>query len=82
MAKNLLIVESFGCSSVIHSCVAGAVTPRFRFFDITDPADPVFVSEWVPRQANGVIRVPHEFYLWVDPNDPDRALLWISTPTI
>jgi hypothetical protein len=25
--------------------------------------------------------VPHEFYLWEDPKDPDRALLWISTPT-
>src|ERR687891_83295 len=25
--KNLLIVESFACSSVIHSCVAGSVFP-------------------------------------------------------
>jgi hypothetical protein len=80
-AKKLLMVASFGCSSVIHSCVAGAVTPTFRFFDLSDPANPVFLSEWVPRQANNVIRVPHEFYLWEDPNDPDRALLWISTPT-
>ncbi|MGH9251825.1 MAG: hypothetical protein ACRD0W_20250, partial [Acidimicrobiales bacterium] len=79
--KNLLIVESFACSSVIHSCVAGPVIPRFRFFDISDPANPVFVSEWVPRQANNAIRTPHEFYLWEDPEDPDRALLWISTPT-
>ena len=78
---DLLMVLSFGCSSVIHSCVPGAVTPKFRFFDVSDPADPAFVSEWIPRQANGAIRTPHEFYLWEDPADTDRALLWISTPT-
>lgn len=79
--EDLLIVLSFACSSVIHSCVPGAVTPRFRFFDISDPANPTFMSEWMARQANGLIRTPHEFYLWVDPEDPDRALLWLSTPT-
>jgi hypothetical protein len=79
--EDLLIVESFACSSVIHSCVPGAVTPTFRFFDLSDPANPVFLSEWIPRQANNAIRTPHEFFLWEDPNDPQRALLWISTPT-
>jgi len=79
--EDLLMVLSFACSSVIHSCVPGAVTPRFRFFDVSDPANPAFISEWIPRQANGVIRTPHEFYLWEDPTDPSRALLWISTPT-
>jgi hypothetical protein len=79
--EDLLMVESFACSSVIHSCVPEAVTPTFRFFDVSDPANPDFLSEWVPRQANGVIRVPHEFFLWQDPKDPERALLWISTPT-
>ncbi|TDD67888.1 hypothetical protein E1262_17940 [Jiangella aurantiaca] len=79
--KELLIVESFQCSTVIHSCVAAGVVPTFRFFDLSDPANPTFLSEWVPRQANGVIRTPHEFYLWEDPDDPDRGLLWISTPT-
>jgi len=33
------------------------------------------------RQANNALRTPHEFYLWEDPEDPDGALLWISTPT-
>ena len=80
-SQDLLIVESFQCSTVIHSCVFAGVTPTFRFFDISNPANPVFVSEWVPRQANGAIRTPHEFYLWEDPDDPDRGLLWISTPT-
>ena len=79
--KNLLIVESFRCSPVIHSCDGSAVTPAFRFYDLSNPAEPAFVSEWTPTQANGVIRTPHEFHLWVDPGDSDRALLWISTPT-
>jgi hypothetical protein len=79
--KKLLMVLNFGCSTVIHSCVGGNVTPTFRFFDLTDPANPEFVSEWIPRQANNAIRTPHEFFLWVDPQNSDRALLWISTPT-
>lgn len=79
--EELLIVASFGCSSFIHSCVAGGVTPTFRFFDVSDPSDPTHVFTWVPIQANGLVRTPHEFYLWEDPKDPDRTLLWISTPT-
>src|SRR5688572_28897345 len=39
--KELLIVESFACSSVIHSCVPANVTPTLRFFDLSVPADPV-----------------------------------------
>jgi hypothetical protein len=80
--QDLLMVLSFRCSPVIHACVGDAVTPTYRFFDVSDPANPVFRSEWVPRQANGAIRVPHEFFLWVDPHDRHRALLWMSTPTI
>lgn len=79
--QKLLMVLSFRCSPVIHACVGGAVTPTFRFFDLSDPRDPRFLSEWVPRQANGAIRVPHEFFLWVDPARPARALLWMSMPT-
>jgi hypothetical protein len=80
--EELLIVLNFQCSSQIHSCPSGpAVTPTFRFFDLSDPADPQFISEYIPRQANNAIRTPHEFFLWIDPKDPDRALLWTSFPT-
>jgi hypothetical protein len=79
--EDILIVESFTCSAQIHSCPGTAVVPAFRFFDISDPANPAFLSEYTPRQANGVVRTPHEFFLWVDPKDPDRVLLWTSTPT-
>jgi hypothetical protein len=80
-AKDLLIVESFQCSTFIHSCDGTPTVPAFRFYDVSDPAEPEFISEWTPRQANNLTRTPHEFHLWVDPEDPDRALLWISTPT-
>lgn len=67
---------------MIHSCPGTPpVVPSFRFFDLSDPANPEFISEWTPRQADGTIRTPHEFFLWEDPKDPERALLWISTPT-
>lgn len=79
-AAGLLVVCTFECDPVAHACYgAGAPAdqprPRFRFYDVTgDPAAPELVSTYVPS------RVPHEFYLWIDPDDPDRALLFISTP--
>jgi hypothetical protein len=80
--KKLLVVLNFSCSTLIHACTGALVTPTLRFFDLSDPANPQHVLTFVPRQRNGVIRTPHEFYLWVDPQDPDRALVWASTPTI
>jgi hypothetical protein len=79
--KKLLIVLTFTCSPVIHDCAGGSVVPTFRFFDLSDPAEPEPVLEWVPRTATGQIRTPHEFYLWTDPKDSKRALLWMSLPT-
>ena len=74
-AQKLLMVMYFRCSSVIHACPPSADTFRIRFFDLSDPVHPTLVSTYVPS------RKPHEMYLWIDPNNPDRALLWISTPT-
>jgi hypothetical protein len=73
--QKLLMVMYFRCSSVIHACPPSADTFRIRFFDISDPVHPTLVSTYVPS------RKPHEMYLWVDPTDADRALLWLSTPT-
>ena len=80
--RKLLMSLNFRCSPVIHACDGGAVTPTIRFFDLSDPADPQFLSEWVPHQSDGTVRTPHEFYLWIDPQDDDRALLWMSMPTL
>jgi hypothetical protein len=79
--RRLLIVLSFRCSPVIHACAGGQVTPTYRFFDLSDPIHPQHIRTYVPTQADGTVRTPHEFFLWEDPNDADRALLWESDPT-
>jgi LVIVD repeat len=78
--QKILVVLTFTCSSVIHHC-EGSVAPNFRFFDLSDPANPEFMMNFVPTQASGAIRTPHEFFLWVDPADPDRAYIWATLPT-
>ncbi len=88
--KNLLIVLSFRCSPRIHDCASDeelrqhgidAIRPTYRFFDISNPAAPVHKLTYIPTQRDGTLRVPHEFYLWIDPKDDDRALLYSSAPT-
>jgi hypothetical protein len=69
------MIMYFRCSSVIHACPPSPDTWRIRFFDISDPVHPTLVSTYVPS------RKPHEMYLWIDPKNPARALLWMSTPT-
>jgi hypothetical protein len=73
---DLLIVQNLGsnCSELIHACSVRKVRDNFTFYDISGENrwDPKFVARYEPS------RNPHEFYLWQDPADPDRALLWIS----
>ncbi|HEX9342018.1 MAG TPA: hypothetical protein VF995_00180 [Actinomycetota bacterium] len=81
---KLLMVMSFRCSSVIHACPAGtdAQFPfDFKFFDLSDPVHPRFISSYVPTSKAGVAIKPHEMYLWVDPHNARRALLWVSFPS-
>ncbi len=77
-SKNLLIVMNLfsNCSELIHACQPVPGDDNFRFYDISgDKAKkPKLVHEYIPSQN------PHEFYLWEDPKDPRRALLFISTP--
>lgn len=75
---------TFRCSSVIHDCAPGNDTTfpfDIKFFDLTDPVHPRFIGSYVSTDRAGVHVKPHEMYLWVDPKDSDRALLWLSTPT-
>ena len=78
---DLLIVLNFSCSEILHACVNGNTTnnqSRITFFDISgaNAAAPKLVSTYEPS------RVPHEFFLWVDPAQPeDRALLYWTGPT-
>ncbi len=73
--QKLLMVMYFRCNAVIHACPPSADTFRIRFFDLADPVHPSLLSTYVPS------RKPHEMYLWLDPKNPARALLWLSTPT-
>jgi hypothetical protein len=79
--EETLIVLNFRCSPAIHDCPGNDPGPSFRFFSLEDPANPEHLMTYIPTQADGTVRVPHEFYLWVDPNDEERVLLWASTPT-
>jgi hypothetical protein len=82
--KKLLIELAFRCSSVIHACPPGDDTTfpfYYKFYDISDPVHPELISTHVTRSAAGTAIKPHEFFLWVDPKNDDRALLWESTPS-
>ncbi len=81
--QKLLMVMTFRCSSVIHDCAPGNDTTfpfDIKFFDLANPVQPRFIGAYVPTNHAGARVKPHEMYLWVDPNDADRALLWLSTP--
>jgi hypothetical protein len=77
--QKLLMVLNFECSALIHRCSStgdlGSRRNAIRFYDLTDPADPVLISTYTPP------RTPHEMHLWLDPQRPGRALLYYSTPT-
>lgn len=76
--QNLLIVMNLfsNCSELIHACQPAPGEDNFRFYDISgkNAAEPKLVAEYVPSQN------PHEFFLWVDPKNPKRALMFSSTP--
>ncbi len=76
--QNLLIVMNLGsnCSELIHACSPRSVEDNFRFYDISgkNAAKPKFVSEYKPSVN------PHEFFLWEDPKNEGRALMFMSTP--
>ncbi|HYP24071.1 MAG TPA: hypothetical protein VEV43_10885, partial [Actinomycetota bacterium] len=78
--KDLLIVLNLAsnCSFIIHACspTQAVGTDNYRFYDISGDkaAAPELVATYEPSKD------PHEFYLWQDPKDPDRALLFQSTP--
>jgi hypothetical protein len=83
--EKLLVVMNFRCSSVIHACVPGNDTQfpfDLAFYSLKDPVHPRLISTYVPTSAAGLAVKPHEMFLWQDPNNDRRALLWISTPEL
>lgn len=83
--QKLLILMSFRCSNFLHACQPGndATFPfDVKFFDLSDPVHPQFVSSFVPTSNAGQKIKPHEMFLWVDPKNQNRALLFTSYPTL
>src|SRR5712692_1760099 len=83
--KNLLITMIFRCSSRLHACplTDDTMSPfDIKFFSLKDPVNPQFISHFVPTSKAGVAVKPHEMFLWVDPNNDKRALLFLSTPAL
>src|SRR5712691_11028157 len=83
--KKLLMVMTFRCSAVIHDCTAPETGPGtkppdeqfpfdIKFFSLEDPVHPRFIESYVPTSQAGQKVKPHEMFLWVDPNDENRAL--------
>ena len=77
-SAKLLITMNFRCSSVIHACVGSNNTLApfdIKFFSLNNPTNPQFISHYVPTSKAGLAVEPHEMFLWVDPNEDNRALL-------
>jgi hypothetical protein len=72
-SAELLIVLSIPCEAGLHRCEELNPPPRISFFDLTEPSTPRILSTYEPEV------VPHEMFLWLDPNDSARALLFLST---
>lgn len=74
-AAKLLVVLHFTCSSLIHACdpetdLLSGTPPNLTFYDLTDPTNPV------PVLVHEQTAAPHEIFLWEDPVNAGRALLY------
>ena len=76
-SQHLLIVLNFPCDPGPHDCVSGRDESMVRFYDIggTRAKEPVLIAVYRPSLP------PHEFFLWVDPEDSGRAVIYMSSPS-
>ncbi|MBI3660869.1 hypothetical protein HY230_10435 [Candidatus Acetothermia bacterium] len=91
--KKLLIVLNFSCSTAIHACTrdknrfpntgGAAEKDNLKFYNLSDPVNPKLISTYdfgtFPGNTQNPAK-PHEFFLWRDPKNSDRILLYFSTP--
>ena len=89
--KNLLIVLNFACSTRIHACRystssfpdsgGAAETDNLKFYDVSNPTQPALVATYDFGTSPGTpFDGPHEFFLWRDPSDSNRVLLYVAKP--
>src|SRR5216684_7328304 len=84
-SRQLLMTMNFRCSSVIHACPGTNDTTSpfdIKFFSLKDPTNPQFISHFVPTSKAGLAVQPPQTFLWADPNEDNRALLFVTTPTL
>jgi hypothetical protein len=78
-SQDILIVMNLGsnCAAYLHLCSPRTVDDNFRFYDISgkNAAKPKFIAEYKPSMDT------HEFFLWEDPDNKKRALMFSSTPS-
>jgi len=83
VAGNLLVVMNLQCSPSLHGCAAAASeVENLRFFDITDPRAPTVVGSYPVQGTPQFPRSPHEFFLWRDPADASRVLVYLTAPGV
>jgi hypothetical protein len=84
--QDLLLVLNHGCSELIHRCANGSQAGRnlppstIEVYDVAgaNALAPKLLSTYRPsRQA---AQTPHEFFVWTDPRDEDRILVYGTTP--
>lgn len=74
--KEILLVLNFDCSPGLHDCIQPPPPPNISVYDISGENAPAPVLIAVHRLG----RTPHEMFLWDDPKEDGRALLYVSTP--
>ena len=73
-SQDVLIVLNTNCGvgDALHHCTAPSIS-NFRFYDISG------VNASDPQLLNQLDVNTHEFFLWEDPNDPERALIFAGS---
>lgn len=78
---NLLVVLNLRCSPDLHGCSAAtAEQENLKFYDITDRLHPRLVSTLEFTGSVLAKPSPHELFLWRDPQDPARVIVYIAAP--
>ncbi|MGE0867527.1 MAG: LVIVD repeat-containing protein [Kofleriaceae bacterium] len=71
-AKKLLIVMNATCNAGAQCASNPDDDPGFKFFDLTDPVHPARIGSFDISHL-------HEFFVWQDPANPQRILLYVTS---
>jgi len=78
---NLLVVLNLECSPSLHGCASSGDEPEnLKLYDITDRRAPVHLATYPIIGTLSRPRSPHEMFLWRDPDQPGRVLVFVAAP--